>query len=401
MAAGRRVVLSSRAMGPETAINHRRNDEIEVLRAFAVLFVIVEHINTLLYWRHETFDLYVNLYGGVDLFFCISGFVIASAFGSEISEAVATPKLYWRTVVAFYIRRAYRIIPLSWTVFFLTLAVLVTFQGFTLELLLRSLGDFLAIIFNVQNIHYGSCALTDTVYCGQFGIYWSLSLEEQFYLVFPLLFLLPRKVMICGLVAAVALFAFLPRTTVVWMTRIDAIALGVLLAFVRSSTAYQAFTPNILSHPAVRGPVLTILLCGLAVIPTGIVSFFPTMVSLISLILVFIASYDRGFLMAPGYIRSCLVWTGERSFAIYLLHNAVFWMIVGIHKTFFPPAEPRYRTTVFFIVAAIFLLAILTDLSFRYLETPLRRRGKRVAANFLSEEQPVAGVESTLAHAAE
>jgi peptidoglycan/LPS O-acetylase OafA/YrhL len=125
-----------------------------------------------------------------------------------------------------------------------------------------------------------------------------------------------------------------PCTTMVWMTRIDAIALGLLLAFVRSSYAYQAFTANILSHRAVPAPVLTILLCGLAAIPTGIVSFFPTMVSLISLILVFIASYDSGFLMARGYIRSCLVWIAERSFAIYLLHNAVFWMIVGIHKTF-------------------------------------------------------------------
>jgi peptidoglycan/LPS O-acetylase OafA/YrhL len=388
-------------MGSETVINHRRNDEIEVLRAFAVLFVIIEHINTLLFWRHETFDLYVNLYGGVDLFFCISGFVITSAFGSEIAEAVATPKLYWRTVVAFYIRRAYRIIPLSWTVFFVTLAVILIFQGFHFGLLLRSLGDFLAIVFNIQNIHYGSCALADTPYCGQFGIYWSLSLEEQFYLAFPLLFLLPRKVMICGLIAAVVVFAFLPRTTLVWMTRIDAIALGVLLALVRSSTAYQAFTPNILSRPAMRRAALVILICGLAVIPTGVVPFFPTMVSLISLILVFIASYDRSFLIAPGYIRSCLVWVGERSFALYLIHNTVFWIIIGIYRQFFLEAEQGRRTTVIFIVAAIVLLAFFADLSFRYLETPLRRRGKRVAANFLSEEEPVAGVESTLAHAAE
>ena len=61
--------------------------------------------------------------------------------------------------------------------------------------------------------------------------------------------------------------AFLPRTTMVWMTRIDAIALGVLLAFARSSAAYEAFAPTILLRPVFRWAVLAILLSGLAVIP--------------------------------------------------------------------------------------------------------------------------------------
>ncbi len=54
----------------------RRNDEIEVLRAVGVLLVIFEHINALLYWRTSNFENFINPYGGVDLFFCISGFVI-------------------------------------------------------------------------------------------------------------------------------------------------------------------------------------------------------------------------------------------------------------------------------------------------------------------------------------
>ena len=170
-------------MGQETIFRHRRNDEIEVLRAIAVLFVVVGHINTLLYWRQDTFDAYVNLYGGVDLFFCISGFVITSAFGREIASSVGDPALYWRTVVAFYIRRAYRILPLSWAVFFATFALL-CLHKFSIELLHRSLGDFLAIAFNVQNFHLANCGSTSSNSCGQFAIYWSLSLEEQFYFVF-------------------------------------------------------------------------------------------------------------------------------------------------------------------------------------------------------------------------
>jgi peptidoglycan/LPS O-acetylase OafA/YrhL len=366
--------------------SHQRNDEIEALRAIAVIFVLIAHINTLLYWHTDTFDAYVNLYGGVDLFFCISGFVITTAFGSEISEAVEDSQRYWRTVVAFYIRRAYRILPLAWAVFALTLAVILIFPLGYKHVLQRSLGDFLAIAFDVENIHYGSCAITATDYCGSFGIYWSLSLEEQFYLVFPLLFLLPSRLMVVGLIGAVATFAFLPRTTMVWMTRIDTIALGVILAFARQSAAYTAFTPNFLSTSVFRWGALVILLLGLAIIPTGIVPFFPTMVSVISLLMVFVASYDQGFLIAPGLVRSFLVWIGERSFAIYLMHNGVFWLIIGVSRRYFPQPYPAERTTIAFVVAAAVILAIASDLSFRFLETPLRQRGKRVTSDFLRDK---------------
>jgi peptidoglycan/LPS O-acetylase OafA/YrhL len=189
--------------------------------------------------------------------------------------------------------------------------------------------------------------------------------------------------MIGGLIAAVVIFAFLQRTTMVWMTRLDAIALGVLLALFRGSEAYKAFTPTILSDWPFRWAALAILLAGLAVIPTGIVPFFPTMVSMISLLLVFTASYAEGFLIAPGCVRSLLVWIGQRSFAIYLMHNTVFWLIGGVVRRYFPQAHPAERTTIVFIVAAVAILAIATDLSFRFMETPLRRRGKRVAEEFV------------------
>jgi peptidoglycan/LPS O-acetylase OafA/YrhL len=375
---------SSKAL--EISSGGKRNDEIESLRALAVLFVLLEHINYLLYWRHDDLGAgYINPYGGVDLFFCISGFVITAAFGAEISQAVAEPARYWRTVAAFYIRRAYRILPLSWAAFFGVLAFLLIVHGWSEDLITRSLGDFLAIAFNVQNIHYGSCAVVDTHYCGAFGIYWSLSLEEQFYMVFPLVFLLPRKWMIGVLIGAVILFALLPRTTMVWMTRVDAIALGVLLGLSRETEAYKALAPTILSRWPFRWTALTVLMVGLAVIPTGIVPFYPTMVSVISLLLVFVASHDREFLFAKGPLRSGLVWVGQRSFAIYLIHDAVFRAVQGACRIVFPPTQPDGWTVVVLIAAASVVLAILADLSFRWLETPLRKRGKQVASDFLRQ----------------
>jgi peptidoglycan/LPS O-acetylase OafA/YrhL len=363
----------------------RRNEEIEVLRALGVLLVIFEHINTLLFWRTENFDDYVNAYGGVDLFFCVSGFVITSAFGAGLTEAAASADRYWPTVLAFWVRRIYRILPLAWTVLFVNLVVSLLVFGHGL---LGFVGDFLSVFLYIENFHYARCVVAASKYCGPNGIYWSLSLEEQFYLAFPFLLLLPRRYAVAALVAIVLVFAVLPRTTLVWMVRLDAIALGVLLAFAMPFQPYRVFEPRALASTALRWPIVAILLTALVVVPAGagLVTFFPTIVSLIALGLVFVASYDKGYLMPIGAARTAMVWVGQRSFALYLLHNTVFWIIRGAANRLFPGAAHGGIAVICYLASAAILLALASDLSFRLLETPLRRRGQRIAARIL--EQP-------------
>lgn len=285
-------------------------------------------------------------------------------------------------------RRAYRIIPLAWTVLLVWMVLLIAVAPSNWPVvLLASGGDFIALVFDVANFHFAWCAEKVTATCGINGIYWSISLEEQFYLVFPFLFLLPRRLMVVGLVGVVLTFMWIPRSPVVWMVRLDAIALGVLLGLIRSGEAYRAFEPRFLAAPMFRWMVFLLLLIGLVIMPAegGLVPFYPTMVSIIALLLVFVASYDRDYLMAPGRLRSLLVWIGQRSFALYLIHNAVFWLVAGTYRRLFSYIPPGRILALAFVLAAAVLLAALSDVSFRFLETPLRQRGKRVAAEFLRE----------------
>lgn len=374
--------------------DHARNLEIEALRAFAVLFVIFGHINTLLLSRQQTFDAYVNFYGGVDLFFCVSGFVITSAFAKEMTVAAGEPHSYWRAAAAFWVRRIFRIWPLAWTVFLGTALLMLYAHSWRSDVISGIIGDFAAVALNLQNIHLASCIGATSPYCGSFfGVYWSLSLEEQFYLVFPFLFLLPRRLMVLGLVGIVVLFAFLPRTPMVWMVRLDAIALGVLLALCKEHWLYDRMRPTFLSNSLLRPAALVGLLLALCVIPATLPPFFPTIVSLITLLLVFLASYSEEFLVGPGLPRRILVWIGERSFAIYLLHNPVFWLVAGIYRRAFPVSSASAFKTMLLLVIATLLLVVLAEVSFRFLETPLRRYGKRLATTFTMVKPPATAPE--------
>ncbi|MBB4428356.1 peptidoglycan/LPS O-acetylase OafA/YrhL [Bradyrhizobium sp. CIR48] len=361
-----------------------RLGELEVLRAVAILYVLVEHISTLLPGHVDTIEPF--FYGGVDLFFCISGFVITSGFAASITAARATNR-FGRAVGAFYIRRAFRILPLAGAAFVFTLAVSVAIFGAGPDLLAQSRADALAILFNVQNLHYGLCVQSGAAYCGQFGVYWSLSLEEQFYLVFPFLFLLRRRYLVVLLLAVAALFAWLPRTTMVWMVRLDAISLGVLLGLARGSLG--AIEPTWLGAALPRRVCTPLLLIAMVAVPYLNVPSFPIVVSAICLALVFVASFGKGYLVGESPLRALLIWIGQRSFAIYLLHQAVFWMVSHTGAVLMPPS---WQLSLVSIAAAAVLLAVIADISFRLLETPLRLVGKGIADAFAMGEksQPAA-----------
>lgn len=151
----------------------QRLDEIDGLRALAMTMVVAQHCGIAPFgWT------------GVWLFYCISGFVITRRLvhGDSAEEGVSGRSRY----MAFVYRRFFRIVP----VYLLYLGL-----GSSLLLLagqteaVRNMPFLLTFTFNWQAIFRWWPAPD-----GPFGPLWTLSVEEQFYLVFPLLFLfLPRR----------------------------------------------------------------------------------------------------------------------------------------------------------------------------------------------------------------
>ena len=148
--------------------------DVQGLRAVAVLLVLA---------FHAKFHLVSGGFIGVDVFFVISGFVIT---GVLLRERAATSTT---SFLGFYARRARRILPAA------TLVIVVTVLAtYVLEGVLRgrevAIDGLWSSVF-LSNVHF---AAVHNDYLGAQGTpspllnYWSLAVEEQFYVVFPLLF---------------------------------------------------------------------------------------------------------------------------------------------------------------------------------------------------------------------
>nr|WP_296068193.1 acyltransferase family protein [uncultured Actinoplanes sp.] len=166
-----------RAAAPSSVLphGHRFRPDIEGLRAVAVLLVVLGHAGL---------PLVHGGYVGVDVFFVISGFLITTLL---LREAEQTGRI---SVTRFYARRAVRLLPAA------ALVLIVTLIGVRLFLPVVRLGEFVrdalastAYLANLRFAHTGTDYLNADQTPSPFQHFWSLAVEEQFYLVWPLLIL--------------------------------------------------------------------------------------------------------------------------------------------------------------------------------------------------------------------
>jgi peptidoglycan/LPS O-acetylase OafA/YrhL len=168
--------------------------DVEGLRAVAVLLVVLDHLAVPGF--HGGFF-------GVDVFFVISGYLITSLLAAEYGKKAEAHGRGSISILGFYARRARRILPAALTVI---LAVVVAGGVLLNELRIAQIRHdaVWAVIFG-SNVNFIRQA---TDYVGQgfvdsspFQHYWSLAVEEQFYLVWPLLFLLFARLTFFGAAA--------------------------------------------------------------------------------------------------------------------------------------------------------------------------------------------------------
>ncbi|MCE6977719.1 acyltransferase [Pseudomonas frederiksbergensis] len=360
-------------------MSNKRIMDIELLRGIAVLGVLFHHLYINLFASPllQTINVYGQFWWGVDLFFAISGFVIARSLIPAL-QGCSTRQEYWQQIRNFWLRRAFRLLPSAWLWLTLTLLACV---------FLNRAGAFGSLHANVQATlaglaQYANFRFADSFLHYEYGasfVYWSLSLEEQFYLLFPLMILLCRKYLAWALLALVAVQLLTSRTPMLMVVRTDALALGVLLAMWSVRPGYLRWEPTFLRRPWAGVSVLVVIVVLLSMLATD--RFQPThyrvgVIAMLSAVLVWVASYNRDYLMPRGLLKNLMTWVGSRSYGIYLIHIPAYFLVreftFRLQAVDLPnPAGQPILT----LLIACGLIALLSEFNYRFIEMPLRNRG--------------------------
>jgi peptidoglycan/LPS O-acetylase OafA/YrhL len=388
-------------VSPEPA-SPGKNSDIEILRAFAILYTIILHFRVLLdadsilLMPHNYLDLSV----GVDLFLVISGFVITGSIIESTADRAATRR---SLMFSFWIKRIFRLLPAAWT--WVAIACAAQFLVLVVTDIPYRPRDILisvaAALGNLMNLYTPFCIANgggQACIVGNYvGHYWSLSLEEQFYLVFPFLFFFLSRRALVGLLVVAILAQFFwqrPFFTYAWYFKTDALCWGIGLALLARTGFYRRHPPLGLSNQSLAtasGLILLACLPLLAAQVQGIGGYMkPYGVGLVALIcaaIVWLASYDRNiFSIGPRY-RRLMLYLGSRSYSLYLSHLVVFLASRDLFGQFgqeLATTSGAAGFTAIKLAVALGLTLLGAELTYRFVESVLRARGRVIAARVVA-----------------
>ena len=352
---------------------------LDGIRAVAVMAVLFYHAN--LPWALGGFL-------GVETFFVLSGFLITSLL---LAEWQSTNGI---NLQHFWIRRARRLLPAVWLL--LTALPLLAFV-FARDALPRLQEDVPAALLYMTNWVY---ILREVPYFEAFGRppllqqLWSLAVEEQFYLLWPLILLFLLRILKSnrhGLLFAT--FVMIALSTI-WMaalyspdtdplriyygtdTRASGFLVGALLAMIWSPWQVPQKTGNVLYEALGWAGLLA-----LVILYNRLNEFQPFLyrggilvTALASALLIVSASTPTTFL-SRLLETHLLRWIGSRSYSIYLWHWPVFMLT--------RPGFDIQLPTLWIRMGQVAVTFVLAELSYRWVETPVRRNGFRASLRSL------------------
>jgi peptidoglycan/LPS O-acetylase OafA/YrhL len=317
------------------------------------------------------------------LFFAISGFVIARSLLPTLA-AVRNSAEFLRVAGAFWRRRIWRLLPSAWLWLGIILAASAFFNRTGLFGSVRTNAwATMAGVFDFANFRFAD-AFFRYPYGASFA-WWSLSLEEQFYLVLPpVAYLFGRFLPVLLLPLVVYQFQ-MQRTLLLMVLRTDAIMMGVLLAcwaqtpFLKWASDRMAQLPRWLKFLTTCGILLALVTRSHDVMPYSV-----GLIALFSAGLVLLASLDCGYILGASHLRPLAAWIGARSYALYLIHIPAFFFA---RELWFRWGASDNEYAVCF--TAILILFGGAELNWRLIEQPVRRHFlQRPHGDWLTARKP-------------
>jgi peptidoglycan/LPS O-acetylase OafA/YrhL len=343
--------------------------EIDGLRAICILPVIFYHFN---------FPYFNGGYIGVDIFFVISGYLICSLVIKDINEKRFSLK-------NFYERRARRILPLLFLVIIVT--TLISKILYSPDYFESIIESSLSSTFLFSNFYFWKQSGYFEVGSELNPLFhtWSLSIEEQFYILFPILFLFffsifQKRILffilgliIVGLTISYYSSRFHPSANFYLLPfRAFEICFGILSALIYNFYNFKNLNNKYKNYFSLLGLfliVLSIFIFNEDTLSPGIISILP--ITGCAIVILFC---DHNTQIYKILSNRQLVFIGLISYSLYLWHIP----ILNFYKIIFSISSKLDYIIIFILV---FLISILT---WKYIEKPFRNFKKIKSKFFFS-----------------
>ena len=354
--------------------------QLDTLRFFAVLGVMVSHfwIPKGLPWLFADMDLG---WLGVKLFFVLSGFLITGILldGRQAIETTRlTPSYFIRQ---FYIRRFLRIFPIYYLV--ITIAFIIN-----IELSRELLGWLVSYTSNIYiTIH--------NIWIGYFSHFWSLAVEEQFYLLWPcVIMFLPRKwipyfILLTICIAPVYRFwayqtyrfeisPFNFKAATFTLANLDSLGMGALLAYSwRTKFTMETIQKRLTSLVLPIGIMLyiaTLVLYHYHIKPSTFFTLNDFSASLIFTWLISKAGQGFNGIAAKFMTIPLFIYLGKISYGIYIYHYFMPLLVRPLFDSINIPYQEQGFIN--FLILSLLTL-VIASLSWHLIELPLNNLKNR------------------------
>ncbi len=368
--------LASTAVSQDFALGYM--PQLDSQRAFAVAGVMVHHLLD----RSLLPEVLSADWGpaGVRLFFVLSGFLITSLL-LEARNALDQRKQGFRyTITRFYVRRTLRIFPLYYFVLILTLLFAPPASTDWADPSARSQLPWLATY--TYNLYVSAIG----AWPHYFGHFWTLSVEEQYYLLWPWVVLLARHSRLPVIALGLCALGPIYRTVAVAggfgevatyafpLANLDTLGMGSLLATITGGRAASARTEIVLRWTS---------------LPLGVIGVFlvhdtqlqPVLTdSMLGLVFVWlVAAASRGLGWFGRYILESqpLVFTGRISYGLYIYHMFPAYLLPGVLAGLGIEVDKKGYIDFALSALSTYLVACI---SWYFLEAPLNRLKRRFRA---------------------
>lgn len=363
---------------------------IEALRCFAV---ILQHIDHLFPYSIPVIRFVHHYLGGgfgVDLFLTVSGFLVAQSLLSKIENCNNFHKKI-QIIINFWVKRLWRLWPATWVCLTSVLVCVIFFnESKSFGTLSANIDASIAGFFHFANFRFYSTFLQSEY--GASFVYWSLSLEEQFYFLFPIiLLLLPKNKTLYFIIICIALQVFTARSQNLLLIffRTDAIMLGVIIAYTHKNNLHIPFILKIKNQKDIYYKIFLALILILMSLFTGgelISQYKYSWLAMLSFILVFIASLNLDKFSAQLPIKKLLFRLTNilapllNTYSCILLNKIVNFQTKQAWTN-------EHKQLISLYSSSNFTCSFSSHCSYRYIENPLRIFGRKII-NKNSRKEP-------------